>query len=635
MKKTLYFQNCLGVFQGGGCRASAYVGAYKASIERGVNFSEVVGTSAGSIIAVLIAAGATVEQIEQSIDELDFQKLLSKPQPIHNIRFNKIIAGILKRIPSTFLRTYSPVYSHLGINSSIKIKEWIEQKLKEILKTTQPVKFKDLLIDAHVVVSDLKTKRVEIFNKENSANKDVAEAVQYSCNIPIFFQPIELRYVDGGMLSNLGTFVFSKRKDRFYNKILAFSLESDYDDTNEEIESFLDYGKSLVNTILDGNLDIQLNMQDDIHLISIKTGHIKATDFEKMTPEIVGMLKSNGKTAVNDFLTNEIANIKNNWVNPNILVDSFQTLNKIVQLTDKNYDEIIIASNDNKFVYEIFPTLTRWINEKTQITFLYSERLSSDGVEHFEFRNRFLEKSGITVRKIDTLPFSGFLFDAHSLENCKAIILNNNNHFHSKYYEGESDFTIINILLENIKQPNSKKNYSKLIIEKVEEEILFKQLRSVTQYKDPNIKIVIKPIQIENLTFITQFVRGYKYRQIAYLYDLYRRFDVQLFESAKLILKNDEYTLITPPVIESIGDKLYVIEGNTRLLYAYKAGIKNVNCIVIDGIKDGLPSTGRFSIKEVILSDKEVIGDDRYNRFDYSNFRKIESAVRDPKSCLK
>ncbi len=94
------------------------------------------------------------------------------------------------------------------------------------------------------------------------------------------------------MLSNLGTFVFSSRRDRFYNKILAFSLESDYEENNNEIKSFFDYGRTLVNTILDGNLDLQLNIQNDIHIVRINTGNIKATDFDKMTPDIIELLKS-------------------------------------------------------------------------------------------------------------------------------------------------------------------------------------------------------------------------------------------------------------------------------------------------------------------------------------------------------
>lgn len=635
VKKTLYFQNCLGVFQGGGCRASAYVGAYKAAVEHGVNFSEVVGTSAGSIIAVFIAAGATTEQIERYITELDFNALISPPQPIHNIKVNNLVSKAAGIFSFKSVKKYYPIYSSLGINNSVMIKDWVDKKLREILDKTQPIKFKDLALEAHVIVSDLKTKRVEIFSKENSPNKDVAEAVQYSCNIPFFFQPIELRYVDGGMLSNLGTFVFSNRRDRFYNKILAFSLESDYEENNNEITSLLDYGRTLVNTILDGNLDLQLNLQKDIHIVRINTGNIKATDFDKMTPDVVELLKSKGKEAVNDFLINEIANVKNNWINPNVLIDSFQTLNRITQLTDKKCDEIVIASNDNKFVYEIFPTIIRWINEKTKITYLYSKCESKDKIEHFEFRNRFLEKIGVSIKKIDSLPFTGYLFDAHNKDNCKAIIINDNDHFHSKFYEGESDYKVISLLLESVKHYIFSTTTKKLVIEKMEPEILFKHLRNVSQYDSIDIKLSIESLNIKELTFITQYVRGYKYRQIAYLYDLYKNYNVPLFESAKLILKDgDNYTLITPPVIELIGDKYYVIEGNTRLLYAYKHGLKELNCIIVKGVIETLPSIGRFGIKEVILSDKEVIGEDRYDKFNYSTFRKIESSVRNPKTCL-
>ena len=68
--KTKFFQNCLGVFQGGGCRGAAYVGAYKQSIELGISFSELVGASTGSIIAVFIGAGASPKQLEKIIKEL-------------------------------------------------------------------------------------------------------------------------------------------------------------------------------------------------------------------------------------------------------------------------------------------------------------------------------------------------------------------------------------------------------------------------------------------------------------------------------------------------------------------------------------------------------------------------------------
>ena len=70
---TKYFTSCKGVFQGGGCKAIAYIGAYKTAYERGVFFSELAGTSAGSIIAALIAAGAKPEYLEKVVKDLDFK----------------------------------------------------------------------------------------------------------------------------------------------------------------------------------------------------------------------------------------------------------------------------------------------------------------------------------------------------------------------------------------------------------------------------------------------------------------------------------------------------------------------------------------------------------------------------------
>ena len=67
MRPTDYFNNCIGVFQGGGCKAIAYIGAYKKAHELGIMFSEVAGTSAGSIIAAMIAIGCSPQRLEDIV----------------------------------------------------------------------------------------------------------------------------------------------------------------------------------------------------------------------------------------------------------------------------------------------------------------------------------------------------------------------------------------------------------------------------------------------------------------------------------------------------------------------------------------------------------------------------------------
>ena len=55
--ETIYFSYCWGVFDGGGVRGAAHAGAYYAARNAGISFERVAGTSAGSIVAALIAAG--------------------------------------------------------------------------------------------------------------------------------------------------------------------------------------------------------------------------------------------------------------------------------------------------------------------------------------------------------------------------------------------------------------------------------------------------------------------------------------------------------------------------------------------------------------------------------------------------
>src|SRR5205814_1174187 len=131
--------------------------------------------------------------------------------------------------------------------------------------------------------------------------------------------------------------------------------------------------------------------------------------------------------------------------------------------------------------------------------------------------------------------------------------------------------------------------------------------------------------------FLTRYVRGFKYRQIYNLFDLYSKFGIPYFEPTSLKLLDEKYTIITPPVLEKIGEKYYILEGNTRITYAFRNSIQSIRCVIVEGVNDPLPSKGEYTAKEILLSDKNIIGEDRYDEFDYSRFRKIEKAIRNPK----
>lgn len=633
--KTKFFQNCLGVFQGGGCKGSAYVGAFIEATKRGVSFSELVGTSAGSIIAVFIGAGTTPEQLRLIINDLDFKRFLTPPKKIDEYIPPKY-SEFLSYVP--LIRKYKKIVTHLGLYNSDALQDWVTLKLNEILKrklNDPPVKFKDLIIPTSVVSTDIKTRKLKVWSTKFTPEDEVAEAVKSSCNIPIFFQPVKLRYIDGGLLSNLPSFIFENLDKKIYNKVLAFSLESEIENSNTN--SFLGFLKSILDTTLDGNLDIQMSLQKNLHIIKINTGDIAATDFDKIDSKKIDFLVLQGISSTKQFFDNELSNINDNVMRGDISKDSFRSNNIITQTTNYKNDEILIVETNTDWVYNLFPTLLNWRVNHTNIKLLLKN--NTDDTEHGSYRLRFLKSMGVEVVNVDEIPFRGYIFNGNNKEKCSALIFNPNlkedSLYHTKHYYGDEDSNVIRILRDNIISlfsPTIKK--TSIEIKRVEKEDVFRLLRSVKQYSSNKIDIYMKEVEINNILFLSKYVRGFKYRQISHLFDIFKESNIPFFEPAKLKLLNKKTTIITPPVLEKIGDSFFVIEGNTRLTYAFRNGIKSLKCIIVEGVDEALPSTGRYKVNEILLTDEPKIGDERYEGFDYKKYRKIEKAIRNPKNCL-
>lgn len=229
--KTVNFKNCLGVFQGGGCKALAFVGAYGEAKSRGVNFSEVAGTSAGSIFAALIAAGATPQYMENLINDIDFNRFnhpidknLSNKYGFNKYKYSRKIAGrIFKK--NKIISNILNFVDNIGLFSSEELELWLNDELKTLLNIeNKTVTFKDLKIPLHVIATDLIKKKQKIWN-ENTPDISVAYAVRCSCSIPLYFQPVNMEFVDGGLVSNLPSFSLNNGVGHF-EKILCFTLSS-------------------------------------------------------------------------------------------------------------------------------------------------------------------------------------------------------------------------------------------------------------------------------------------------------------------------------------------------------------------------------------------------------------------------
>ena len=85
LNESSCFQYAHAVFAGGGVRGLAHVGALEVAEQRGYRWEHVAGTSAGAIIAALVAAGYNAQALHTIMQEIDYSRFAASPNydPLH------------------------------------------------------------------------------------------------------------------------------------------------------------------------------------------------------------------------------------------------------------------------------------------------------------------------------------------------------------------------------------------------------------------------------------------------------------------------------------------------------------------------------------------------------------------------
>ena len=358
----------------------------------------------------------------------------------------------------------------------------------------------------------------------------------------------------------------------------------------------------------------------------------------KMNNDVINLLTENGEKAAYNFFNNETANLKANSKRIDVSYDDFNTNNIITNSSNNGVSDVTICGTDTKWVYELFPTLIKWKRQGANIKILLKE--NNDDKDHGPYRQRFLEHLGVQVRIEPNLPFKGFIFDGDDIGKAECLLLltqeiEYEELFTSKHYYGMEDFHVIKLLWDESTSLFDKENTPvKISFEEAELEELYLNLKNVKQYHNYTVQFKYQKVDISDMIFITKYVKGFKYRQIQNLFDIYESNKIDLFKPVKLQLNNNKHTIITPPIIEKHGDNFFVLEGNTRLFYLYRQGVQSAYAVIVENVTEALPGSGRYKLNQVLISDRVIVGKDRYESFDYSKFRKIEEAIRDPGTCL-
>jgi NTE family protein len=208
------------VLSGGGVKGIGLAGSVVALMEAGYDVQRVSGTSAGSIVGAILAAGHDQlgpDQVEQLTMTLPYRKFLD-PTPLTGIPLLGPAWGVL---------------SETGIYKGDFAHDWIRSELKNLGVST----FGDLAYDDEnlppeqryrlvVTVADVTTGQLvrlpwdyfRLYGLDPD-DQEVADAVRASMSIPFFFEAAKLTstsgltstLVDGGLLSNFPIDSFDRR----------------------------------------------------------------------------------------------------------------------------------------------------------------------------------------------------------------------------------------------------------------------------------------------------------------------------------------------------------------------------------------------------------------------------------------
>ena len=317
------------VFEGGGVKGIAYVGAMEALAERGIvdAIERVGGTSAGAINAVLVGLGYTPQETRDILWGLDFRNFMDDSWGL--------------------VRDTDRLLHEFGWYKGDFFRGWIAQLIGERTGNTEST-FDDLeamkasrgFKSLYFMGTNLSTRFSEVFSAEHTPRMCVADAVRISMSIPLFFAARRsVRgdvYVDGGVLDNYPVKLFDRRKytDRcietpyyaainrslenrprelspyVYNKeTLGFRLDTreeisvfrDHaEPPREAVEGFFDYAWALVRTVLESQQSTHLHDDDWQRTIYIDSLGVGTTDFDLGDDRKHALLES-GKAGVRNY----------------------------------------------------------------------------------------------------------------------------------------------------------------------------------------------------------------------------------------------------------------------------------------------------------------------------------------------
>lgn len=296
--------------------------------------------------------------------------------------------------------------------------------------------------------------------------------------------------------------------------------------------------------------------------------------------------------------------------------------------------EVVVASTDTRWFWELFPTVFKWRSNDIRIVCLVPPLTeSSSELPKERQRRRLMEGLGVILAEVPTLPFRGFLIDkAENSTSSSLIYLIERSDYEpiARFYSGRTDGVAL-AAIHNLVPDAARKVQGKGTanpVEHLEPEVLLERLRENVQfYREPTVSLQVEEIDVSKVCLISRYVRAFRYQQIGSLVEAYGLASLRLFEPAQIPLLGGDFSIVTPPEVEQSDGEFVALEGNTRFLHCLNNGIQKVSGVVVRGVRAELPGKPT-PLKQVRITSRKHPPEERIVGFDHGLFRDIERAVR-------
>ena len=307
------------VFEGGGVKGIGLVGAVSEIEKAGYEFENLAGTSAGAIVASLLAVGYSSAELKKELEKLNYNDFKDE--------------GLLDKL-GLFGKSLSLGFEY-GIYEGEFFENWLEGLLAAKKMTTFgqiKTKYKEekYKYKFQAIAADITERRLLVLPNDlklfgiKPDEFSISRAVRMSMSIPFFFEPVELKdrsgrkhfIVDGGLLSNYPIWLLDDGSGDPPWPTFGFKLmEPDKRELKKArrnpINNPISFLKAIVGTMLDAHdsYHISKSKGDYDRTIGIPTviningsdKEIGTTDFS-ITQEESQALYENGVKVAKEFL---------------------------------------------------------------------------------------------------------------------------------------------------------------------------------------------------------------------------------------------------------------------------------------------------------------------------------------------